>query len=316
MAEFVCGAMPSPYDERDYQFHDIIAGVSPLPSTYVNPYLQELADKALNQGQTYECVCCSVAHATYLIERKQNGNTDMFAPSYLYGNKAEDDALDGGCYPRCVCSQAVKFGIPKFEYFPKWYMSKIQAFNEYHKNKERLDKLAYPYRKSSYYFCQDVDTIKRAIMLRGAVIACYEVFPSFMANTSSKIPYIGSSIVSYGYHEVTLVGWDDAQNSFIMLNSWGDLYNDLYGSGTKKPYCYIDYNYPIIESQTFVDDINEVIKEEIDMFIDTIGHWAEKDIDKVAEKGIVNGFDDGTFRPDEPLTRAQLCAILVRLGLV
>ena len=51
-------------------------------------------------------------------------------------------------------------------------------------------------------------------------------------------------------------------------------------------------------------------------FLDTEGHWAEASIDKAAEKGIVNGFDDNTFKPDDGVTRAQLCAIIDRLGLL
>lgn len=35
-------------------------------------------------------------------------------------------------------------------------------------------------------------------------------------------------------------------------------------------------------------------------------------IERLAEKGILNGYPDGTFRPDEPLTRAHLAVILDR----
>lgn len=45
------------------------------------------------------------------------------------------------------------------------------------------------------------------------------------------------------------------------------------------------------------------------MFTDIEGHWAKEYIEEAAKDGIVNGFQDGTFRPDEPLTRAQFCKI-------
>lgn len=51
-------------------------------------------------------------------------------------------------------------------------------------------------------------------------------------------------------------------------------------------------------------------------FTDTEGHWAEQAIDKAADKGIIKGFEDRTFHPDEAITRAQLCTILDRLGLL
>lgn len=38
------------------------------------------------------------------------------------------------------------------------------------------------------------------------------------------------------------------------------------------------------------------------------------DIEWAAAEGIVRGFSDGTFRPDEPLTRAQMCIMLHRFA--
>jgi N-acetylmuramoyl-L-alanine amidase len=46
---------------------------------------------------------------------------------------------------------------------------------------------------------------------------------------------------------------------------------------------------------------------------DVTGHWAEAAIRQAIADGILAGFPDGTFRPDEPLTRAQLAAVLQKL---
>ena len=43
------------------------------------------------------------------------------------------------------------------------------------------------------------------------------------------------------------------------------------------------------------------------------GHWAEKYIDKVRDEGLMNGYEDGSFKPDEKVTRAQLAVILAKL---
>lgn len=43
---------------------------------------------------------------------------------------------------------------------------------------------------------------------------------------------------------------------------------------------------------------------------DVRGHWAEKQITALAQRNIIKGFHDGTFRPEEPVTRAQFAAIL------
>ena len=49
---------------------------------------------------------------------------------------------------------------------------------------------------------------------------------------------------------------------------------------------------------------------------DITGHRAEASIRKAMEKGVIKGHTDGTFKPDEPVTRAQLAVILDRLGLL
>lgn len=38
---------------------------------------------------------------------------------------------------------------------------------------------------------------------------------------------------------------------------------------------------------------------------DISGHWAKSYIEKAVETGIVSGYGDGTFRPDNPITRAE-----------
>lgn len=44
-------------------------------------------------------------------------------------------------------------------------------------------------------------------------------------------------------------------------------------------------------------------------FADLSGHWAAADIKVLIERGIVNGYPDGTFRPDAPVTRAEIAKI-------
>ncbi|WP_374878122.1 DUF1565 domain-containing protein [Microseira sp. BLCC-F43] len=45
-------------------------------------------------------------------------------------------------------------------------------------------------------------------------------------------------------------------------------------------------------------------------FADIEGHWAKPYIEALAAKGILSGFSDGTFRPREPVNRAQFAVII------
>ncbi|NOU63324.1 Ig domain-containing protein group 2 domain-containing protein [Paenibacillus sp. LMG 31461] len=45
---------------------------------------------------------------------------------------------------------------------------------------------------------------------------------------------------------------------------------------------------------------------------DTKGHWAEKSILELVQKGSIHGYPDGTFKPDTNITRAEFVSIIVK----
>ncbi len=47
-------------------------------------------------------------------------------------------------------------------------------------------------------------------------------------------------------------------------------------------------------------------------FSDISGHWAKGSIEYLAQLGIVNGRNDGTFAPDEPITRAEVAVMIAK----
>lgn len=49
------------------------------------------------------------------------------------------------------------------------------------------------------------------------------------------------------------------------------------------------------------------------LFTDLTAHWAAEAAEILAERGLVEGFPDGSFRPAATVTRGQLAALLVRL---
>ncbi|MBE9127061.1 MULTISPECIES: S-layer homology domain-containing protein [unclassified Coleofasciculus] len=53
-------------------------------------------------------------------------------------------------------------------------------------------------------------------------------------------------------------------------------------------------------------------QEPITTFPDIQNHWAKPFIEGLLAKGFISGFTDGTFKPDEKMTRAQYAALLVK----
>ena len=54
-------------------------------------------------------------------------------------------------------------------------------------------------------------------------------------------------------------------------------------------------------------------REEHATFFDTSGHWAEGDISAFAGAGYLLGYPDGTFMPDQIMTRAEMVTVLNRI---
>lgn len=48
------------------------------------------------------------------------------------------------------------------------------------------------------------------------------------------------------------------------------------------------------------------------VFADTAGHWAKDSIAAAASYGIVNGYDENTFGPDDTITREQMAVMIVK----
>lgn len=44
---------------------------------------------------------------------------------------------------------------------------------------------------------------------------------------------------------------------------------------------------------------------------DIVGHWAEKEIQALVDRGYLKGYPDGTFRPDQSMTRAEFATMIV-----
>lgn len=55
-------------------------------------------------------------------------------------------------------------------------------------------------------------------------------------------------------------------------------------------------------------------KEEEDMKFKDVPdtHWAAKAIEELSEEGIINGYEDGSFKPEQPVTRAEAAVMISR----
>ncbi|MGG1551960.1 S-layer homology domain-containing protein [Paenibacillus ferrarius] len=48
-------------------------------------------------------------------------------------------------------------------------------------------------------------------------------------------------------------------------------------------------------------------------FTDTASHWASQEIDRWSQKGIINGYEDHSFKPDASVSRAEFISLITRV---
>ena len=69
------------------------------------------------------------------------------------------------------------------------------------------------------YIIEDVEAIKSAIYTYGPICASFEVYGDFFSYISGIYEHLLGDYA--GGHAISIVGWDDAEQSWICKNSWG-----------------------------------------------------------------------------------------------
>ncbi|MGF7058932.1 phosphoribosylformylglycinamidine (FGAM) synthase PurS component [Brassicibacter mesophilus] len=106
-------------------------------------------------------------------------------------------------------------------------------------------------------------------------------------------------------HDFSDVAADRWSNMHIATLAKGEIIQG-YTDGAFKPSNYITR----AELATIASRFNNLSPFESDKFSDINGHWANEYINSAAEKGWVNGYDDGTFKPDQYITRAEFVTLV------
>lgn len=113
-------------------------------------------------------------------------------------------------------------------------------------------------------------------------------------------------------------------NVAALVNGQGTIINNIYIGGWLRYHQYAPslFNY-FLEFSSGVTSVNgfgleavarlnEAYRELTYARNDITGHWAENNINKMLSLGAVTGYPDGSFNPDNSITRAEFATILVK----
>lgn len=288
-------ALLSPYDKRDFTISSAmeVCG-TPIPSDFET--WQPVVE---NQGSTGNCVAQALANIMECIEHRRLGYNREYSVGYIYGTGL-NTAPGSGMYPREACKSLQKEG--------DIYRMFWECFDENPTCREKRLIIA-DYIKSQ---AKKVGSYIRINSLSELKSFMYKYNLPVLITAETKY-YAGGESCS-GYHATVCYGWDSKESFYKThnrdeeykelkyTNSWGE---EIMFNTTFKPQANISF-YETCE-------IWGIIPMEPNKLIDVQQHWAKKDIEEAAELGLIRGYEDNTFKPDKPITRAEVTVIAMRL---
>lgn len=293
MQKFYNGALRSPPDKRDWKIArcmDMPTGsvMQMLPETYTVSWLPPI----LNQGNVSSCTAFAMASIFSCIWHKRTGEERDFSKGFLYGNRLETYHTGEGQIMRDVAKSATKHGDV--------YSSTWESLIEVPDVIKEFEKVHPKYKEYAKHLVKGYVSIhtKEEAM---AFLYKYDI-PLFVSTKVSKISSL-AGMGEDGYHAIICTGYENyawkGQEYFYNQNSWG-----------ADAWC---CPRPTLKFEDY-EEVWGIIPMEEKKFTDVEEtRWSAEAIWNVANNGIIEGFPDGTFKPEQPLTREQMAVICDRL---
>ncbi len=172
-----------------------------------------------NQGSCGSCwaFATTAAFESYLIIRNNTPGSTLNLSEQVLVSCGKSGGCGGG-YVSGASDYFVTDGLPLESCYP--YTATNGACTS--ACADRID-TAYKLNKWAYvanpYMPSSVDSIKSALVTYGPLVTTMAVYQDFFSYQSGIYSYVSGSYA--GGHAITIVGYDDATQSFTVKNSWG-----------------------------------------------------------------------------------------------
>jgi C1A family cysteine protease len=219
--QYTNGALPSPFDSRDWIAEQIYNKRSRGSRNTLPNRLDLRSDlqKVRNQGSQGTCAAQTAACMKEFQEKRDIDLNQHLSPQYIYNHRS--NYPNSGMYGRDVMRILKEAGVWRETEFKYWSEDRPEEISEKVKTEARRHLI------KSYARVETVDGLKESLVANGP---CYISFPCYNSKKKFWIQNEGDDF--RGGHAVTVVGYDE--NGFIIRNSWGDSWGD--DGYTKYPY--------------------------------------------------------------------------------
>ena len=260
-----------------------------------------------NQQTKGSCVAHALSTLKEIQEHYDTGDNKAFSVGWIYGYRLPTQYQGEGMYISEALSNLRHFGAVHKHYIPDnlAYSEITMIINDM---KEICLEEAKNYKIANYAKVNNVTEIKHAIYVdHSPVVVGAMLYDSFYETDGSgivKSPNITKE-KNYGGHCMLIIGWTTINNKeyYVVQNSWGESFGD-------NGFCYIPINefFSFTERWTVLD-----IQNYNKVFTDIKGRWSENYINKCVRSGLISGYEDGTFKPTNNITREEVCVLFSKL---
>jgi len=296
---FTTGLIPSPKDERDYVLASFLEPLTvSVPSEWLD--WQQWQTPVKYQAGLGSCVAFSSGGQKEGYDYKELGVVPDLSEQFLYGKCKEIDGLPNvsGTYIRAAMKVLKDVGVCEESYFP--YEGRFPPLGS---PKEGYLENAAKYKISTY---ASVGITKEALQIalyqNGPVVVGISVYENFESIGSDGIAQFPSGRLKGG-HAILVIGYNKL--GLICKNSWSSRWGNA-------GYCTIPWavweQINMGEAWSIVDVISEKKPWE---------DWPESELELgwlTKNSLVLQGYDDGSFKPWNNVTMHQAITIAKRLN--
>ena len=261
---------------RNYDY-ETVCGTSNIQFPKIYEIPRDNTGTLKDQGHIGCCVAESIAQIAESFYK-----TEM-SEGWTYGKFRKPSSNGWGMNVPTAMDFWVKLGTLPKSYFD--ILKEMPDMKDIVSKFDELQKHAEQYKLKGYASINYGDKKKRDIAIKDALMKYNR---GLIAVSDS---YFSES------HCIVLTGWDDTVDKYKFKNSWGESYGDKGFSQLPKD---------------SIDEVYVPLFEEIKLPFSDIKEtdWFYDAVKSMNFAGLINGYEDGTFKPNNPITRAEMCTVL------
>jgi len=271
---------------RVYDF-SVLKRSFPIQSTDLKSFkLKDFEDiiKVKNQEEYWACAAFATSLILEYMNYTETGEYKELSPGYIYGKHRKDSSWSSGMSYLSLCESLLNYGSVPMSVFSR--IAEMPEMKRIIKNRPDLDKIAFPYRIKGFAQIKTANKEKRLEDIKLALI-----------NTKAPLLCIINADNSAS-HAICVYGFEG--DKFLYQNSYGDDWG-------------IDGRATI--SLDALDHVVCFLDETVKLPFEDVPEdaWFYKHILHLYASGIINGKSDTEFKPNDFITRAEVCVVLDRL---